>query len=151
MLYSANVKNVLIGRLEHGSDLLDELQKICIEQKIMLGRIQGIGAVQRARLAWYDQEKKIYHYTDLEKHLEIVSLSGNISLKEGKPFVHAHIVLSDGNFQSFGGHLAQGTLVFACEITIDVLQDALLERALDNTTQLYLWKSNDIAKIVVSQ
>ncbi|NUM36876.1 MAG: DNA-binding protein [Candidatus Brocadiae bacterium] len=139
MLYSASLKNTLIGRLEHGSDLLEELNKICDKERITLGRISGIGAVQKACFSYYNQEKHAYQYIVLEKKLEILSLSGNISMKDGKPFVHAHIVLGDENGLTYGGHLSQQTLVFACEVIIDILQGPSLNRVLDNTTQLSLW------------
>jgi len=142
MLHVASLKNIFIGRLEHGSDLLDELNKICARQGIKLGRISGLGAVKKAQVAYYSQEKCTYQFITIDKPLEILSLTGNISLKDGKPFVHVHIVLSDENAKVYGGHLAQGTVVFACEITIDELQGTVLERAFDSTTQLALWTNS---------
>lgn len=131
---------MLVGKLDHGSDLLEEITTSCRQAGIRLGRIQAIGAVKKARLAYYDQGDKVYEFYDFNEPMEILSLIGNISLKNGQPMVHAHIVLSNGRGESFGGHLASGTVVFACECIIEELTGQEYERGLDETTGLPLWE-----------
>ena len=128
-----------IGKLSYGSDLLDELTDICKKKGITLGRIEGLGAVQKARLAYYDQEKKEYQFFELDRRLEITKLVGNISLKEGEPLVHAHVTLADNEGKAYGGHLAPGTIVFACEVIIEAFEGEQLERGFDKETGLPLW------------
>jgi predicted DNA-binding protein with PD1-like motif len=128
-----------IGKLTHGSDLLEELTEICNKEKIPLGRIEGLGAVQKARLAYYDQGKREYQFFTLDKCLEITKLTGNISLKDGEPMVHAHLTLADDKGKAYGGHLAQGTIVFACEAIFEVFEGEQLERGFDEVTGLPLW------------
>ena len=41
---------------------------------------------------------------------ELVSFEGNVTLKESQPFVHAHVVLSDHNMITLGGHLFETTV-----------------------------------------
>lgn len=130
---------VLMGRLAHGADLLEELTALCREQGIRLGRITGIGAVTKVRLSFYDQAKREYLPLELDGPLEILSLEGNVSLRDGEPFVHAHMTLSDGTGRTFGGHLARGTEVFACECVVEAYEGVLLERGLDDATGLFLW------------
>ena len=109
---------LFMGKLAHGSDLLEEITEICRNRNVQLGRIEGLGAVQRARLGFYDQHSREYQFFVLERPLEITKLVGNVSLKDDNPFVHAHITLADETGNAFGGHLAGGTVVFACEIYI---------------------------------
>ena len=72
--------------------------------------------------------------------MEILSLIGNISLKDDKPFVHAHITLADQEGRAWGGHLAEGTKVFAGEFVIqEYLTEKPLVRHLDEETGLFLW------------
>ena len=97
------------------------------------------GAVQKARLAYYDQDNQVYNFYELDEHLEILNLSGNISLKNGKPMVHAHITLSNSEGKAFGGHLAAGTIVFACECIIEGFHGLEYSRGHDKTTGLPLW------------
>lgn len=128
-----------MGKLSYGSDLLEELTGICKKENITLGRVEALGAVQKARLAYYDQDNKEYQFFTLDKHLEILKLIGNISLKDGEPIVHAHVTLADNEGKAFGGHLAQGTVIFACEVIVEVFEGEKLERGLDEETGLPLW------------
>ena len=130
----------IMGRLAKGEDLLAALSKVAREHGITLGEVQAIGAVSQARVGYYHQTERQYYFLDLARPLEIASLIGNISLKDGEPMVHAHVTLSDSDGRAFGGHLAEGTLVFACEFTIQEYQSATpLVRRMDDPTGLFLW------------
>ena len=129
-----------MGKLAHGADLLEELTLICKDNNIWLGRVEALGAVQKAKIGYYDQDKRQYNFIDIDKHLEITNLVGNISLKDGKPIIHAHITLSDSEARAFGGHLAQGTIVFACEFVMEAFDGPKLLRGLDEQTGLPLWE-----------
>ena len=128
-----------MGKLEHGKDLLTELTGVCAENSIKLGRVEAIGAVKKARIGYYDQDSLKYEFIEFDKHLEIVSLIGNISLRDDKPIIHAHICLSDSEGKCFGGHLAEGTEIFACEFTINQYNGPEYVRGLDDVTKLPLW------------
>lgn len=128
-----------MGRLGFGCDLLEELNRVAKEREITLGRIEALGAVQKARIGYYDQNTREYQFVDIDKALEIVQLIGNVSLKDAEPFVHAHITFADASGKTFGGHLAPGTLVFACEFIIEALEGAELNRSFDEETGLPLW------------
>ena len=133
-------KQTLIGKLSHDADLLEELQSVCVEKGITLGRVSAIGAVKKARVGFYDQDAREYRFLELNKELEIASLIGNISMRDGKPMVHAHIILSDSDGNALGGHLAEGTIVFACEFVIDIYDGPQYLREHDEITGLPLWK-----------
>jgi predicted DNA-binding protein with PD1-like motif len=136
-----NHGNIFMGRLNQGADLLEELNKICWEKGIQLGQVQALGAVQKALIGYYDQESREYHFHTLNKPHEILSLVGNISLKDNKPMVHAHITLADEAGKACGGHLAPGTIIFACEYLIQSFKGEVYKRKLDDATGLPLWKS----------
>jgi uncharacterized protein len=132
----------IMGRLAKGEDLLAALTQVAREYGITLAEVQAIGAVSQARVGYYHQTERQYYWLDLERPLEIASLIGNISVKDGEPMVHAHVTLSDGDGRAFGGHLANGTLVFACEFAIQEYQSATpLVRQMDDPTGLFLWPS----------
>jgi predicted DNA-binding protein with PD1-like motif len=132
----------IIGRLVKGEDLLAALEKLAREHGITLGEVQAIGAVSQARLGYYSQAERQYYLIELDRPLEIISLIGNISLKDEKPMVHAHLTLANQDGRAFGGHLAEGTLVFACEFTIQEYRTATpLVRRMDEPTGLFLWPS----------
>jgi predicted DNA-binding protein with PD1-like motif len=136
---SVHAKEIVMGKLSFGCDLLEELTKVTAERDVKLGRIEAIGAVQKARIGFYNQETRIYQFISLDHPMEITNLIGNISLKDGNPFVHAHITLSDDSGKSYGGHLAPGTVVFACEFILDAFDGPAFSRCLDEETGLPLW------------
>ena len=57
--------------------------------------------------------------------------------------VHAHVTLSDEQGNAFGGHLAPGTVIFACEFVIQELAGDALTRGFDEQTGLPLWQMSD--------
>lgn len=143
MLKELKHDKIFMGRLRHGSDLLDELTGICREKDIRLGRIEAIGAVQKACTGFYDQKVREYRYTTINQPLEVTNLTGNISVKDKNPFVHAHVTLADSTGRAYGGHLARGTIVFACECVIESLEGPSFERGPDMETGLSLWETNE--------
>ena len=130
---------VYMGRLSYNSDLLDSLSEVCRERGVTLGRIEAIGALRGARLGYYDQKSLEYKYLTWDKGLEITSLMGNISIKDGEPMVHAHLTLADEEGRTFGGHLARGCPVFACEFILRVYSGPDFVRSHDTQTGLPLW------------
>jgi predicted DNA-binding protein with PD1-like motif len=129
-----------MGRLAKGEDLLQALEKLCQENKITLGEVRALGAVTRARVGFYNQEERKYYFLDFDQPLEILALVGNISMRDGKPMVHAHVTLADAAGRAVGGHLAEGAPVFACEFVIhEYLADQTLTRQNDPATGLMLW------------
>jgi predicted DNA-binding protein with PD1-like motif len=79
-----------------------------------------------------------YSGVDLEGPLEILSCIGNISLKDGIPFVHAHMTLADAKGRAYGGHVMPGCIVGATfEVTV-LAYKFELTRKLDPHTQLHL-------------
>jgi len=129
-----------MGRLAKGDDLLRALEQVCREHNITLGEVRALGAVTRARVGYYDQEKREYYFLELDQPLEILALVGNVSLKDGRPMVHAHVTLGDNTGRTWGGHLGEGTPVFACEFALyEHLADQVLTRQYDPETGLTLW------------
>ena len=136
-------REVFMGRLSHGDDLLEEMSNMCLRENIQLGWIEALGAVKRARLAFYNQETRAYEFFVIDRSLEITKLVGDVSLKDGHPFIHAHITLADKAGNAYGGHLAPGTVVFACEFRLEVFDGRGIKREFDEATGLPLWKLDE--------
>ena len=133
-------KKIIMGKLSYGCDLLEELTKVCSDNEIKLGKISAIGAVQKSCIGYYNQIKREYRFINSEKHSEILNLTGNVSIKDDKPFVHAHVTLADEAGNAHGGHLASGTTVFACEFIIQPFDGSDFIRGIDEKTGLPLWE-----------
>ena len=128
-----------ICRLPKGSDLLEALTALCRREDMTRGAIQVIGALERASLAFYRQAEQAYAPHELPEHLELLCGMGNVSLKEGEPFVHLHLTLSRENGECVGGHAMPGCIVFAAEAVLFRLEGDPLNRVFDPPTGLFLW------------
>lgn len=150
------IEKIIMGKLSYEADLLEELNNFCNENNIKAGWVSVIGAVKNIKLGFYDQKKHEYVYLDqddiyknnstsesienvVSKPFEISSCTGNISIKDGKSFLHLHIIVSDREGKCFGGHLMPGTKLFAGEFTIQVFKGEDFVRGIDKQTKLPLW------------
>jgi len=128
-----------LGSLPCGKDLVASVEDFCKESSVQMATFSVIGSVSSVTLGCYDQKQQVYVTFNEEAPLEIIACIGNVSIKEGSPFVHAHIVLSDEKGKIIGGHLFSETIIFAGEISFQELKGKLFERAYDNKTGLMLW------------
>lgn len=126
-----------VARLEHGADWRGQIEEFAAAEGIDAGFFFGLGAVQDAALAYYDQETKTYEPVTFDEPLEVAPCVGNLSLLDGEPFAHTHVTLSRADGSTVAGHLDTAT-VFAGEVWLRGL-DASLERRRDETTDLDLW------------
>ena len=131
---------IFIGRLPFEGDLLSSLTTVCLNENVQFGWLSVIGAVSSGVLGYYRQDEREYmECFNLEKGLEIVSCTGNVSLRDGEVFVHAHATLSDEQGRCFGGHLMPGTKIFVAEYHIIELPGEPLGREFDAETGLAMW------------
>lgn len=131
---------MFMGRIHQQADLIGALTEAARANGIQAGAIQVMGALQRAKVGFYDQWHKTYREIPFARPMEIVSGTGNISLLDGNPFVHLHLSLSDEEGKVFGGHAMEGCTVFAAEYVIMPLPGAAPVRGFDETTGLHLWE-----------
>lgn len=125
--------------VKRNSDLLAEIERAVQSLYVDAGTIQFIGAVYEARVGCFDPEKGDYIITEVNEFAEIASGMGTISMRQGEPVVHVHIVLAGQSGRIYAGHLMPGTRVFVTELTILDLDGIPQERKLDPATGLYLW------------
>jgi len=128
---------VFVIRLEAGEDIVPTLNAFCAEQGITAGSLHGLGAVSEATLGYMSVRKKEYVKRDFRGELELVDLTGNVTVMDGKPFVHAHAVFAGydemgllRDFQAVGGHLFRGIVSLMVEITLSPIDAAITRRKL---------------------
>lgn len=128
-----------VGRLPFRGDLLLSIEDFARRENIRAARVEVIGAVERAVVAFYDQQAREYITLKFEESLEILSCIGNLSMREGKPRAHMHITFGSREEQLKGGHLREGTVVFAGEFFVQEIIGPELVREHDEDTGLPLW------------
>jgi len=137
-LFEYNASKELVLRLKHDADLIQSVIELARSKGMEAGSFTAIGALKRARLGYYDQKNHEYREMEIDTPHEMASCIGNVSLKDGEPFVHAHVVLADETGNTKAGHLFEG-IVFAAEVHLHELEGPRLEREYDEVTGLSLW------------
>lgn len=127
-----------MARLDHNGEIIASIAALAGEMTVATGMFSVIGALSRAELAYYDQKAQQYQKTVVDESVELASCTGNITIRDGKPFVHAHAVLADSSCHAMAGHLVSGT-IFAAELYMVELSGQPLTRAFDPMTGLFLW------------
>lgn len=114
-------EDTYVVRLDRGEEIIASLTELCAKEHISLGAVQAIGAADKAVIGLYDVEKKFYHKTELEGPMEITSLLGNITEKDGEVYLHLHINLCDEKMMIHGGHLNECRISATCEMIVHTL------------------------------
>ena len=104
--------------IEKNEKIMETVTKFCTEKNINNAKISGIGAVKNTEIGAYDTVSKKYVKKQFNNVLELVSFEGNVTLKDGSPFAHAHVVLSDHEMRTLGGHLFETTVAAVGELFI---------------------------------
>lgn len=138
-LFECNANKELVVRLKHDADLVQSITELARNKGIEAGSFTAIGALKSARLGYYDQKDREYREIKIDSPHELASCIGNISLKDGEPFVHVHAVLADRTGNTKGGHLFGG-IVFAAEVHLRQLEGPKIERKYDEATGVSLWE-----------
>ena len=112
-----------VVRLDAGEKIVETLKALCERDAIGGGFFTGLGAVGEAEIGHFDRAAKDYNWVKLSGPREIVSLYGNITTVDGKPFIHAHIALGDNTFAVRGGHLKEAVVSVTCEVTLTRFRD----------------------------
>jgi predicted DNA-binding protein with PD1-like motif len=115
--------------LATGDELATALLEFAKQERVIAARVLGLGAVRGARLGFFDLERKAYRVNEYPEQAEVLSLLGDLGVDEsGKPVVHAHLVLSDGEGDAFGGHLISATASPNLELFVTTFPHPLVRR-----------------------
>ncbi len=110
--------NFYVLRLDSGEELREEAEKFSKEQGISAAWVNALGSSKELELAYYNLEKKEYETKKFLEDFEIVTITGNIALKEGNPFIHIHGTFSNSSMEVVGGHINRCVISATCEISI---------------------------------
>jgi predicted DNA-binding protein with PD1-like motif len=115
-------------RLHPGQDIKSELDAFVITNQMEAACILTcVGSLRKATLRFANQENGI----TMTGFFEIVSLTGVLSIHGS----HYHISISDGQGQTFGAHLLEGSEIYTtAEIILLELPEFRFLRAFDDKT-----------------
>ena len=129
--------NTYIIKVERGENVINTLTDFCKAEGIENGYMRGIGAVEWVSCGYYELDIKEYHFTEYDEMVEVVSMTGNVALKEGEPFLHVHALFTNTKNEAFGGHVAEMRVGVVLEVVLEALPTKI-ERELDDEIGLYL-------------
>lgn len=115
-------------RLEIGDEIIASLTELCLKENLRYAEVSGIGAVKSATVGLYSVIDKKYYSEAFDEPMELLSLLGNITEKDGEPYLHLHAVFSDENCRAIGGHLNSAVIGVTGEIFVRRLEGSLGRR-----------------------
>ncbi|MBN2218858.1 MAG: DUF296 domain-containing protein [Kosmotogaceae bacterium] len=110
-------ESVLLFRFEDGEDFIDVFVRTLSDNGLhSLIVVSGIGMLRDFTIGWFNSVSKQYEKELVTVPHELIHISGNVSLKGGKPFPHLHVTLSGPSRSAVGGHLFGGTVCNTTEL-----------------------------------
>jgi len=102
-----------------GEELASGLKSFAKAEKLSGSSFKAIGALSAVKLGYFNWETKKYQTSvDLQEQVELLSLIGDIAMKDGQPQVHAHVVIGRADGTARGGHLQEARVRPTCEVIL---------------------------------
>jgi predicted DNA-binding protein with PD1-like motif len=119
-----NVSRTFFVRVDTDAELMTFLNKLAVDRNVTNGSLTAIGALKSAKLSFFNQEtREFVELADLKEPQELISCMGIITVRDGKPTAHAHVVLADADGTTRAGHLVEAT-VFFTQVCVHQLEPA---------------------------
>lgn len=126
-------------RLNRGEEIVSSIQNVCEKEHVYFGSISGIGAVDHAVVGLYRVSERKYYQNKFDGEMEMTSLLGNSTEKDGKVYLHLHANFARADGQVVGGHLNEAVISGTAEIFIST-QKGSIGRQTDPATGLNVFK-----------
>jgi predicted DNA-binding protein with PD1-like motif len=133
----ARLGDAYLVRVFTGEEIVSTITEFARAHSIDAAEVSGIGAAYDVALGYFDRTTSQYDRRAVEGEVEIVSLLGNVSIKEGQPFPHLHANVSGRDFRPLAGHFFEGKAGATCELVIRPMK-GYAQRTKDPSTGLFL-------------
>ncbi len=131
-------EDTYVVRLDRGEFVHESLLALCEKEQILFGSISAIGAADRAVIGVYDLENGAYVQREYNEFMEISNLSGSVTEKDGKPYLHLHVTVCTKGLQVHAGHAIELRIGATCELFLRTY-NGRVERRPDPETGLNLF------------
>jgi predicted DNA-binding protein with PD1-like motif len=122
---------------EKGDEVMSTLLDFAKARRLGASRLTAIGAFSDVTLGYFNWESKDYKKLPFREQVEVLSLIGDIALKESEPSVHVHAVVGRSDGTTLGGHLVEAHVRPTLEVIL-VESPAHLRKEIDPETGLAL-------------
>jgi len=120
-----------------GDEVFSGLLEFAGQYHVSSAHFTAIGALNGAVLGWFDPQRKMYKKIPINGQHEVIGMSGDIALYQGKPVVHTHMVVGSPDGTTHGGHLLEAYVSPTLEVMVTV-DPVGLQKRLDPATDLTL-------------
>jgi hypothetical protein len=103
---------------DKGQEVMGSLLAFAKEERLTAGSLSAIGAVSDAALAFFDRKAREYKRNPVPGQAEVASLTGNIALVDGEPFLHVHAVLGLPDGSARAGHVLEAHVWPTLEVVL---------------------------------
>jgi predicted DNA-binding protein with PD1-like motif len=102
-----------------GEEVVAGLLQFASDHELSGAHLTAIGAFERVTLGFFDLAKKDYKRIAIQEQVELMSLVGNIARDDqGKPKLHAHVVVGKSDGTAHGGHLLDACVRPTLEVVV---------------------------------
>ena len=119
----------------------DEVRKALLEfastNRFADAHLSAIGAFSEVTLGFFDRQQKAYRKIPINEQVEVLTFTGNIVQKDGRPSLHAHVVVGKADGTAHGGHFLGGRVWPTLEMILSEMP-VHLHRSHDEETGLAL-------------
>lgn len=115
-----------------GDDVITGIERFCEESGMHAAGLTGIGAFSNSTLGYFLISTKQYKNIQVDEQVEVLSLVGDVVLYNGRPKLHAHVVIGKSDGSAHGGHLLKATVNPTLEVVITELP-AYLHREMNES------------------
>jgi uncharacterized protein len=120
-----------------GDEAFSGLQEFAEKYHVTSAHFTAIGALDGATVGWFDPQRKMYKKIPINGQHEVIGMSGDIALYQGRPVVHTHMVVGNPDGTTFGGHLLEAYVSPTLEVMLTV-DPATMQKEFDPATDLTL-------------
>jgi uncharacterized protein len=120
-----------------GDEAFSGLLEFAQKYHVSSAHFTAIGALNRATLGWFDPVRKMYKKIPIIGQHEVIGMSGDIALYQGKPVVHTHMVVGSSDGTTRAGHVLDAYISPTLEVMVTVDPIAMQKR-FDPDTDLTL-------------
>jgi len=118
--------------LRAGAKIPDDILAIARKEKIATARVEAIGGVKELKLAYFNHETKQYEEHEFREFLEVSGIIGNLTQKDGKPFLHIHGTFGRKDLSTLAGHVMTAKVFPLLEVVVTPTKNKALRRFDDN-------------------
>lgn len=119
--------------MDKGDEAFQQITAFAENEGLSGASLTAIGAGDSVTLGYFDPEQKQYSYSTFDEQVELASCIGDIALKDGKPALHAHVVLGRRDSTALAGHLKEFHVFPTMEVVLTETPAELRKRVDDET------------------